>query len=100
MYLNIKNEVIYKQELFAGIISTMAVEPFQIIQTAVLVNTPRIIIAHNHPSGRSDEPSQNDITFTQNLNKILKMVGIELIDSIIVSPNSYYSLADNRLLSE
>ncbi|MCS8563648.1 hypothetical protein EFJ78_09160 [Pediococcus pentosaceus] len=41
-----------------------------------------------------------DITFTQNLNKILKMVGIELIDSIIVSPNSYYSLADNRLLSE
>ncbi|MBF7103466.1 hypothetical protein ITQ84_09730 [Pediococcus pentosaceus] len=100
LYLNIKNEVIYKQELFAGIISTMAVEPFQIIQTAVLVNTPRIIIAHNHPSGRSDEPSQNDITFTQNLNKILKMVGIELIDSIIVSPNSYYSLADNRLLSE
>ncbi|WP_350028815.1 JAB domain-containing protein [Pediococcus pentosaceus] len=65
-----------------------------------IVNTPRIIIAHNHPSGRSDEPSQNDITFTQNLNKILKMVGIELIDSIIVSPNSYYSLADNRLLSE
>ncbi|MEE6680451.1 JAB domain-containing protein [Pediococcus pentosaceus] len=100
LYLNIKNEVIYKQELFAGIISTMAVEPFQIIQTAVLVNTPRIIIAHNHPSGRFDEPSQNDITFTQNLNKILKMVGIELIDSIIVSPNSYYSLADNRLLSE
>ncbi|MCM6819334.1 JAB domain-containing protein [Pediococcus pentosaceus] len=35
LYLNIKNEVIYKQELFAGIISTMAVEPFQIIQTAV-----------------------------------------------------------------
>lgn len=68
----------------------MAGEPFQIIQTAVLVNTLRIVIAHNHPSGRSDEPSQNDITFTQNLNKILKMLGIELIDSIIVSLDSYY----------
>ncbi|WP_425468579.1 JAB domain-containing protein [Pediococcus pentosaceus] len=30
------------------------------MQTAILVNAPRVIIAHNHPLGHSDKPSKSE----------------------------------------
>lgn len=100
LYLNTKNEVIYKQNLYVGTVDEVVVSPFQVIQNAVLVNAPRVVIAHNHPSKHAEYPSDNDVEFAQKLNICLRMMGAVLLDSFVVSQDGYFSLAESGLLSE
>lgn len=52
-----------------------------------------IIIAHNHPLGES-KPSQADIATTKQLIKILKNVGVVIIDHIIIGQNDCSSMRE------
>lgn len=54
-----------------------------------------VIICHNHPSGNI-KPSNQDIDLTKRLKTALKLLTIELLDSLIVAPEIgvYLSLAD------
>ncbi|MCT3019896.1 hypothetical protein EFN43_02190 [Pediococcus pentosaceus] len=96
LYLNTKSEVVFEQELFHGTINSAQISPFQIIQTAVINNTTKIAIAHNHPSGNV-EPSENDIYFGQQVKKALAICGIDLIDFFVVSSDDYTSFAEKNL---
>ena len=98
LYLNTKNEVLYKQNLFVGVVDEANVSPFQVVQSTVLVNAPKVVIAHNHPSSHIEYPSDNDVEFTQRLNACLQMLGVDLLDSFVVSVDSYCSLAECGLL--
>lgn len=56
-----------------------------------------LILCHNHPSG-SLVPSQADIDLTRKLAKGGKLLDIEILDHLILSEDSYYSMADNSLI--
>ena len=56
-----------------------------------------IIIAHNHPSGNT-QPSQADIQLTKKISEAGKQLDIILLDHIILTKESYYSLADEGLM--
>lgn len=56
-----------------------------------------VIMAHNHPSGNLN-PSQADIAITQKCKNGLKILDITLLDHIILTADSHYSLQDNGLL--
>jgi len=60
-------------------------------QQAILTNTDKIVMLHNHPSG-STEPSDQDVVLTKRLIDVGKLVGVELIDSVIVGAG--YELSD------
>jgi DNA repair protein RadC len=51
------------------------------------------IICHNHPSGNLT-PSSTDISFTQQVKAALALFDCKLLDSIILTEQSYYSMAD------
>ncbi|MCL2556454.1 MAG: hypothetical protein FWE03_05530 [Firmicutes bacterium] len=51
----------------------------------------KIIIAHNHPAGTLT-PSIDDIRSTQTIATLLKVLGKQLIDHIIFSKDSHYSM--------
>jgi DNA repair protein RadC len=53
-----------------------------------------VILCHNHPSGNLT-PSSADLNVTDKLKEALKYLDSKLIDHIILTENSYYSLADN-----
>ncbi len=53
-----------------------------------------VIIAHNHPSGNL-QPSPNDIKVTQRVKSIASYFDSVLFDHIILTENSYHSLADH-----
>ena len=57
-----------------------------------------VIIAHNHPSGAL-VPSEADKQMTKKLINALKLFDISLLDSLIVTTEGYFSLADNGLMS-
>lgn len=54
----------------------------------------KIIVAHNHPSGTLT-PSIDDIKSTVAIASILKVLGKQLIDHIVFSKDTYYSMYES-----
>ena len=59
-----------------------------ILSETVKANVPKIILAHNHPSG-DPTPSLKDLEATERLKKASKLLNIELLDHIVIG-NMYY----------
>lgn len=77
-----------------GGVNTVPINVRKIVETAYRSNSSLIILAHNHPNG-VPVPSDADVKVTRQLNNILKSVGINLLDHIIVGPNNAISMKDN-----
>ncbi|GMN02119.1 JAB domain-containing protein [Erythrobacter sp. MTPC3] len=58
---------------------------------ALAVNASGLLIAHNHPSGDC-KPSAHDIASTHRLIEIGKALDIELVDHLIITQRSVYSM--------
>lgn len=56
-----------------------------------------VFFIHNHPSGNV-KPSIEDRQITDKLKKALSLFDINLVDSIIISDDSYYSFCDEGIL--
>ena len=56
-----------------------------------------IILVHNHPSGNMIASPQ-DIQISKKLKEAARFMDISLLDSIIISEDSHYSLADECLI--
>ena len=95
--LNTKNEVNSLSVVHRGTINQSIAHPRDIFQRAILSNATRIFIAHNHPSG-SHQPSQNDCLFTEKIKQAGELLGIELLDHLVVTSNSYYSFREEGKL--
>lgn len=93
LYLNTKNEIIYRKTLFIGSLNQSIAHPREIYREAVRCSAARIICCHNHPSG-APGPSENDRLFTQRLKQCGEMMGIELLDHLIIGNDSYVSLRE------
>ena len=57
----------------------------------LLKNAYRFIIAHNHPSGNTNA-SADDYALTVRFRDAGKLLGIELLDSLIITPISYVNI--------
>lgn len=62
-----------------------------IIRTALLSCSERVVLVHNHPSNNL-EPSNADRHLTNITNQILRTFGIELLDHIIVTEKEFISM--------
>lgn len=96
-YLDARHQIIKKDIISIGSLNASLVHPREVFEPAVKNLAAQIIIAHNHPSGET-EPSENDIEITRRLVEAGKILGIEIIDHIIVTKNSFLSFAEKKLL--
>lgn len=76
-----------------GTVSEATVHPREIFKVAILANASSIIIGHNHPAGSLLE-SKADIEATKRIAEAGKVLGINLLDSIIVTDTGYISLKE------
>lgn len=53
-----------------------------------------VIIAHNHPSGNT-KPSNHDINMSKKIKQAIDILDCNLLDSLIITKDDYYSLGDN-----
>lgn len=95
--LNTKNEINAIHRTFAGSLNSSVAHPREIFRTAIMNNSARIMIFHNHPSGNT-EPSEADFAFTRRLVDAGEILGIEVIDHIIVTDTEYLSLREQGLM--
>jgi len=64
---------------------------------AVKALASAVILVHNHPSGKVT-PSEDDKYITKKLRDGLKLLDIDLLDSMVITDTAYYSLADEGVL--
>lgn len=82
-----------------GCISSAVVEIREVVRSIAENNAASMAFAHNHPSGHL-EPSNADITLTNQLKEIGSIMKCPLTDSFIVGPSEWewYSFKENRRL--
>ncbi|WP_027338566.1 RadC family protein [Halonatronum saccharophilum] len=94
--LNTKNRIIGIKEVTRGTVNSSLVHPREVFRWAIKRNSVAIILAHNHPSGDLT-PSKEDIEVTKRLVEVGKVVGIEVLDSLIISNKGYSSLKSKKI---
>lgn len=97
IYLNARNEMLYKKPMFIGTLNANLVHPREIFQEALRQNAASVILVHNHPSG-DPEPSEDDLTITKRITEAGKIMGIDVLDHIIITKNKVFSFSERKLL--
>ncbi len=93
--LDSKNYINSIFEISHGGIASANLDISNILKRALLSNSPKIILCHNHPSG-DVSPSKKDYILTDQLYDASETVGIKLLDHIIIGHNKYKSLLLDR----
>ncbi len=96
--LDDKLNLISSKVVIDGNLSSVTVNVRSIVEFTYKSKSENIIMAHNHPNG-DIIPSDSDIRSTMELMKILKTVGINLIDHVIVAGNGAISMKDSGVFS-
>lgn len=89
--------LIARRTITVGILDSLMAHPREVFADAIADRAASIVIAHNHPSGQV-EPSQKDISLTQQLAAAGQLLGINLRDHIIVTKTAYFSFSQHHLL--
>lgn len=74
-----------------GTVSTITVNPQELVKFAIFDNAYSAIIAHNHPHGVASA-SKDDVKFTLNATALFREIGVLLLDHIIVGEGSAVSM--------
>lgn len=82
-------------EISHGTVNASLVGVREIFQKALLCGAACIAIVHNHPSGDC-RPSVEDCNVANRVKEGGELLGIELVDSIIIVDESYFSFRENK----
>lgn len=97
MLIDRGNHVLGVSNISTGGISACLVDPKIVFATALKGKASGIIMAHNHPSGNL-KPSNADIALTEKLKEGGKLLDIQVLDHLIVTPQTFYSFANEGLV--
>lgn len=91
------NAVIKEVSLGEGTVDQMAVHPREIVRQVIENNASAVVLAHNHPSGRT-EPSIQDRELTARMVDILKGIEVKVLDHLIIASGAYFSFREHGLV--
>jgi len=91
LYLNSHNRIIHDEVISIGTINSNIVHPREVFRPAIEYSSVAIVLAHNHPSGNI-LPSDSDIEITEQLIKAGKIIGINILDHVIITRDSFMSI--------
>jgi len=86
IHLNAANKIIEKELVSVGSVNSTIMHPREVFKKAILNGAIGIITVHNHPSGQA-QPSREDKIMWHRLDGVGKLLSIEVLDHIILSPS-------------
>ena len=97
LLLNRANKVLGYHLLSTGGTTATVVDVRVILQLLIKSNSNGFILAHNHPSGNTT-PSELDKKLTKQVKEAAELFDVKLLDHLIITSDSYLSMADEGLL--
>ncbi|MFQ5437375.1 MAG: DNA repair protein RadC [Paracoccaceae bacterium] len=97
LFLDVKNILIADEEQQKGTVGHVPVYPREVVKRALELNASAIILVHNHPSGDC-EPSQSDLTMTQQVCAAAGALGIVVHDHLVIGKSREFSFRAEGLL--
>jgi len=97
LLLNTKGEIIGKDEISIGDLSSTVIHPREVFLPAVKRSAAAVAFIHNHPSG-DPTPSSEDIMTTRKLVDAADIMGISVWDHIIIGDGKYVSFREEQLI--
>ncbi len=94
-----QNRLISWERLRHGSISSVAMEPRDVLEAALLHKASGIILVHNHPGGNPD-PSRADLKLTAEIKKLAPLLGLRFLDHVIITAGDCYSISQGKLLHD
>ena len=91
--VNNANNVTGFMKLSQGSITASIVDLRVLFKFVIDSLSSSFFLVHNHPSGKN-YPSDSDIELTKKINEASKILGVNFLDHIIITEESYYSFAD------
>lgn len=91
MMLDSANTLIHSAKICSGGLSRIAIDPKDVFKLPLRYNASAIILAHNHPSGKT-EASAADIKTTKRLKEAADLLGLRLLDHVIAAQGSSISM--------
>ena len=67
------------------------IEPKEILNEAIKIGAPKMILVHNHPSGDTT-PSKSDFNMTDKIYEASELLGIQFLDHIIIGNNRFENM--------
>lgn len=96
LHLNARHHILALETVSIGSLTVSLVTPRELFKGALLNNSHAIICGHNHPSG-DPEPSSDDRHIFRRLKDAGTLLGIELLDFLIVTPQRHLSFLDRGI---
>lgn len=97
LFLNRANQLLCWKCISSGGITSTTVDPMILFSIATQCLAKSIIVAHNHPSGNL-LPGKQDLDVTKQIKQAGALLDVTLTDHIIITEDSYYSFADEKML--
>ena len=97
LLMNQANNVTGYAKISQGGICTTIVYVRLVAKYAIDALAPAVIFLHNHPSGNTN-PSNEDVRLTAKIRDGLKMLDVKLLDSIVITEDSYLSMSNEGLI--
>lgn len=94
LYLSRSNRVMFEECMSKGGVSGTVVDVRLILKRAIELLASGIILVHNHPSG-NPRPSPDDDRITTKAKEAAKLLDINVLDHLIITPTDYFSYNDN-----
>ena len=91
------NKILFIELISLGAANRVSVKPREVFRMAIYKMAVKAILVHNHPTGEL-LPSEDDKDVTDRLLKSGDMLGIEVIDHLIISEETFYSFEDSGTL--
>ena len=97
--LSNKGQIISDDVVGSGTVEKSDVSIPLIIKTLCLNGAASFIVVHNHPSG-SMKPSKADLTITESIYGLSKLIKVHMLDHFIIGNGNYFSFAEHDLLGD
>lgn len=91
LLLNSKNIVLKIKDISLGGANFAFIEPKDVLQEAIKIGAPKIILVHNHPSGNAT-PSKRDFEITDRIYEASELLGVQFLDHIVIGDGNFQSI--------
>jgi len=78
-----RNRVVGRKTVAVGSLNQAVVDPRDVFGWVLGKNASGVVFVHNHPSG-DVTPSSADEAFTKRMKKAARLLGVEVVDSVVV----------------